>query len=67
MSIALVRANPQLSACVLDIEPVCDMASGIIRRAGLSSRIKTLAGDIRQPLPFGYDVIMFCDIGPVSE
>ena len=51
MSIALAQANPHLSACVLDIKPVCRVTSGIVRRAGLSRRIKTLSGDIRQALP----------------
>jgi predicted O-methyltransferase YrrM len=37
-----------------------------IKRAGLSRRVRTLPGDIRRRLPTGYDVIMFCDIGPVS-
>ena len=67
MSIALVRANPQLSACVLEIEPVCKVTSRIVRRAGLCRRIKPQAGDIHQPLPAGYDVVMFCDVGPISK
>jgi len=32
-----------------------------------NTRIRTLPGDMRQGLPAGYDVIMFCDIGPVSR
>jgi len=67
MSIALARKNPRLRACVLDLATVCDIAAGNIRRAGLSRRIRTLPGDMRQGLPAGYDVIMFCDIGPVSK
>ncbi len=66
MSIALARRNPHLHACVFDIAPVCKAASKNIRSAGMSKRITTLAGDIRQPFPEGHDVIMFCDIGPVS-
>jgi len=67
MSIALARRNPNLRACVLDLAAVCKIAAGNIRRAGLSKRIRTLAGDIRRKLPAGYDVIMFCDVGMVSR
>ncbi|HVP53782.1 MAG TPA: methyltransferase [Candidatus Eisenbacteria bacterium] len=67
MSIALARANPHLRACLLDIAPVCRIAAGNIRRAGLSRRINTLSGDLEDKLPTGYDVILFCDIGAVSE
>ena len=65
MSIALAKKNPHLGACILDIAPVCEIAARNARRARLSRRIRTLAGDIRQALPEGYDVIMFCDIGSV--
>ena len=67
MSIALARKNPHLHACVLDLARVCEIAAGNIRRAGLSRRIRALPGNIRHRLPVGYDVIMFCDIGPVSK
>jgi predicted O-methyltransferase YrrM len=67
MSIALARKNPHLRACVLDLATVCDIAIRNIRRAGLSRRIRTLPGDIRHKFPVGYDVIMFCDIGPVTK
>jgi SAM-dependent methyltransferase len=65
MSIALAKKNPHLKACVLDIAPVCEVAARNIRQAGLSGRIRTMAGDILQPLPAGFDVIMLCDIGDV--
>ena len=69
MSIALANAtkNPHLQACILDIAPVCRIAAGNVRRAKLSRRIRTQAGDIHRGLPAGYDVIMFCDIGPISS
>jgi predicted nicotinamide N-methyase len=68
MSIALANAkkNPHLRACILDIAPVCRIAAGNVRRAKLSRRIRTQAGDIHRGLPPGYDVIMFCDIGPIA-
>jgi len=67
MSIALAKKNPRLRACVLDLANVCRAAAKNIRRAGLSRRIGTMAGDICKPLPRGYDVVLFCDIGTVSE
>ncbi|NIM90934.1 MAG: methyltransferase, partial [Candidatus Aminicenantes bacterium] len=39
MSIALAKANPNLRACILDIELVCQIARENIRNAGLSHRI----------------------------
>ena len=67
MSIALAKKHPRLCACVLDLATVCHVAAGNIRRAGLSKRICTLPGDIQRALPFGYDVVMFCDIGAISK
>jgi len=51
MSIALAKKNPHLRACILDIAPVCEIAAGNVRRARLSRRVTTLAGDIRRTLP----------------
>ena len=67
MSIALAKKNPHLTACILDIAPVCRIAARNARRAGLSRRVHTQPGDIRQPLPAGYDVVLFCDIGAVTS
>jgi predicted O-methyltransferase YrrM len=55
-----------LTACILDIAPVCEIAARNVKRARLSRRVRTLAGDIRQSLPRGFDVVLFCDIGAVS-
>jgi predicted O-methyltransferase YrrM len=66
MSIALANKNPHLNACILDIAPVCEIAARNVKKARLSRRIHTLAGDIRQTFPRGFDVVMFCDIGAVS-
>jgi predicted O-methyltransferase YrrM len=65
MSIALAKKNPHLRACILDIACVCEIAASNAKRARLSRRIRTLAGDIRQALPAGYDVVLLCDIGAV--
>ena len=67
MFIALAKRNPHLRACVLDIEPVCKVAKGLIKGPGLSRRISTFVGDIHKNLPHGYDVIMFCDIGRIQN
>ena len=67
MSIALAKKNPHLRVSILDIAAVCKIATGNIRRARLSGRVSTLPGDIREPLPEGFDAIMFCDIGVVSK
>ncbi len=67
MSIALAKKNLHIRACILDIAPVCEIAVGNIARAGLSRRVTTLAGDIGRRFPTSYDVIMFCDVGPVSK
>jgi hypothetical protein len=66
MSMALVRKNPHIQACVLDIEPVCRVARKLIRKEGLSRRVRTFVGDMYDGLPAGYDVVMYCDIGPVG-
>jgi acetylserotonin N-methyltransferase len=61
MSIALARKYKHLKACVLDIEPVVNVAKKIIRKEKLTKRIDTLAGDHDKHIPDGYDVVMYCD------
>ncbi|UCE65632.1 MAG: methyltransferase [Candidatus Zixiibacteriota bacterium] len=61
MSIALLRRYKHLQACVLEIEPVANVAKKIIRREKLQGRIDTMVGDMKEHIPGGYDVIMFCD------
>ena len=65
MSIALLKKNPNLNACLLDIEPVCEIVLDNIRNAGLSHRMSVISGDFHKGLPEGFDVIMCCDIGHV--
>ena len=66
MSIALVRANSHIKACVLDFEFVSAAARTIIRRERMSHRVDTLAGDMNEAIPSGFDVIMFWDIGQID-
>jgi spermidine synthase len=61
MSMPLVRRYKHLKACVLDIEPVIQVAKKIIQREKLTRRIKTVIGDMTRSIPDGFDVIMFCD------
>lgn len=67
MSIALVKKNPNVRACIMDIDPVCRIAEENIRNAGLSQRISAISGDFHKGLPEGFDVIMCCDIGRIPE
>lgn len=63
MSLALTKRYPKLRACVLDLKYVCDAARQIIRKEGMSKRVRTLAGDMNKSIPPGYDVVMFWNIG----
>ncbi len=65
MSIALVRKNPHLKACVLDIEPVCRVTRQILAEEKLTERIEVRAGDLRKRLPRGFDAILLCDVGRI--
>ncbi|MBD3297599.1 MAG: methyltransferase [candidate division Zixibacteria bacterium] len=67
MSIELVRAHRHLTACVLDIANVVRVTRSIVRREGLTGRIRTHAGDMNKSLPSGYDVVLFCDLGRLSN
>ena len=66
MSIALAKKNPNLRCRVMDIEPVCKVARQIIKTEGLTTRISAMGGDMNQPLPKGFDVILFSDLGPMT-
>lgn len=59
--ITLCGRFPGLSATVLDLPHVCEIAADKIEAAGLSGRIATTPGDfLRDPeLPGGHDVILF--------
>ncbi len=62
-SIAFARANPQLRAVVLDLEPVTRIAGRHIRAAGLEDRVATRTGDLtRDEFGSGYDLILLSAI-----
>jgi len=57
-SIAFAQAAPALHADLLDLEPVTRIAGRHIAQAGLSGRVRTRVGDLRQgPLGENYDVV----------
>jgi hypothetical protein len=53
---------------VVDVENVCQAGREIALENGLEKRITYMAADFLQiDLPTGFDMVMFCDIGPFSE
>ena len=59
-AIELVRHYPHLQAIVFDFPQVCPIADEAVRQAGLTDRIRTVAGDYeRDPLPAGPDVVLW--------
>jgi len=62
-SIAFARANPGLTADVLDLPEVCSIAQGHIDRAGLADQVRTRAGDLRADrFGSGYDLVLLSAI-----
>ena len=63
LSIAAVRANSGLSATVLDLPSVCELAREYAREAGLRDRIDAVSGDMfGEPFPSGYDAVLLSQI-----
>jgi len=57
-AIAFAQAAPDLHADLLDLEPVTRIAGRHIREAGLTDRVHTRVGDLRQDsLGEGYDLV----------
>ncbi len=57
-SIAFCRANSSLSATILDLPTVIDIARGYVEGAGLADRIALVAGDAREAdWPSGQDIV----------
>lgn len=62
-SIALVLANSQLQATVVDLPTVTPITTQHISRAGLSERVSTrTANALRDPLPTGHDVCLLANL-----
>ena len=61
--IEVVKRNPNISAVVLDLEPVCLVAQEYIGKFNLQDKIQTTALDFwKEPLPSGYDVAFLSHI-----
>jgi len=57
-SIAFAKANPELTADILDLGEVTLIAQGHIERAGMADRVRVRAGDLRvDKLGEGYDLV----------
>jgi len=62
-SIAFARANPQVTAEVLDLPDVIPLTQAYIRQAGLADRIHTRVGDmLSDPLGHGFDLVLLSAI-----
>jgi len=61
--IEVVKRNPNISAVVLDLEPVCQVAQEYIGKFNLQDKIQTTPLDFwKEPLPSGYDVAFLSHI-----
>ena len=68
MSFALLRKQSELTSVIVDVESVCQAGRAIALENGLGKRITYLAADFLQvDLPTGFDMVLFCDSGPLSE
>lgn len=68
VSFALLRKRPDLTSLVVDNENVCLAGREIAVENTLEKRITYLAADfINDDLPTGFDMVMFCDVGPYIE
>ncbi len=68
VSFALLRRQPDLTSVVVDVENVCLAGREIALENALEKRITYLATDfLHEDLPVGFDMVMFCDVGPFSE
>jgi acetylserotonin N-methyltransferase len=62
-SIAALLHHPQLSATVLDLPPVCEVAARYAGQYGVGARFATAAVDMfRDPWPTDHDRILMSDV-----
>jgi acetylserotonin N-methyltransferase len=60
---SLAGANPGLTATVMDLSAVCNIAKDYIERAGMTARVNTRSLDMfRETWPEGYDAHFFANI-----
>jgi predicted O-methyltransferase YrrM len=56
-AIQVVKANPNMTATILDLEPVCQVAEQYIKIHDLQDKVKTKPLDFfKEDIPTGYDV-----------
>jgi cyclopropane fatty-acyl-phospholipid synthase-like methyltransferase len=68
VSFALLRKQHDLTSVVVDVENVCQSGRVIAAENGLEKRITYLAADLdHDVLPTGFDMVMLCDVGTISE
>lgn len=68
VSFALLRRKSDLTSVVVDIENVCLAGREIAQENALQERINYIALDFLQDdLPTGFDMVMYCDVGPFNE
>jgi len=57
-AVLMAQANPELACTVLDLPPVVAVADELIAQAGITGRVRTLAGDYHTtPFPDGQDAV----------
>ena len=67
ISFALSRRYADLACTVVDLKNVCAAGQEIARENGLENRISYVpANYLRDELPGGFDMVLFCDAGPYS-
>lgn len=61
--IAFAQAHPEFRCTVMDLDTMCEVASGYIEQGEVVDRVDTLARDMfRQPWPEGYDAVFFSNV-----
>src|SRR5215218_10954883 len=62
-AIQAVKANPNMTATILDLEPVCQVAEQYIKIHNLQDKVKTKPLDFfNEDIPTGYDVAFLSHI-----
>lgn len=62
LSIGVASRNPGVSVTLLDLAQVCTIAHRHIAEFGVSASVQTLAGSMFDPLPRGFDGMMFGNV-----
>ena len=62
LAVGVATHNSSIAVTLLDLEPVCRIARRNVEEYGLSSKIETLVGSMFEPLPKGFDGILFGNI-----